>query len=353
MDSSRERVKQFTDAGYWLVDDPEVSRSVLCDDRFSSSTLQPSFTRFVSPQTKVECAYLIEVLSRWFVDLDPPEHTTQRRLCQPHFSRNLLNRLEPQIREMVNGVLDRLPEHPDAIRDIAQPVSAGVMSLALGLGKLDSDVLHGWSNDIARFIGAVYRPDYAVAAQRSVKEMEALLRNRMSSQHLTEPSPVYSGNDPRQSMAAHTMILFGGLETSSRLIGQLIWAILSREFDEQKDPNSLTESVLRKYPPVKYVTRIASCNVEVDGMAIRRGELVLVSLAGSGDSSSPVLAFGLGRHFCIGMPLTMLESRIVVEEFRKRYPDAAPILADTVPSENNLYHGFEKIPFTPVKAGAL
>ncbi|MFJ5276800.1 hypothetical protein [Streptomyces parvulus] len=332
------------EAGYWLVEDPDLSRSILTDNRFSSKTLGPSFDRFVSARVKKECSFLLDILGRWFVDQDPPDHTVERRLCQSHFSRALLDRLAPDIRNIVTEVLDGLPSNPDAITDIAQPISARVIALALGLNNVDSVTLHRWSEDIARFVGAVYRPDYAVAAQRSVTEMAGFVANQISPRGGNRARGVYRGDDENQSIAAHTMMLFGGLETSARLLTQLVWAATVGHHKSSTDLDGLIDSVLRRFPPIKFVTRISMCDVELCGNIVRKGELVLVSLASSADGSSPALAFGIGRHFCLGMTLTMLEARIFLEEFLARYPGATLDSEGIVLSDNALYSGFDRLP---------
>ncbi|MFG3309804.1 cytochrome P450 [Streptomyces wuyuanensis] len=334
----------ISEGGYWLVEDPELGRQVLTDDRFSSNTLQPSFNMFVSGRVKEECAFLLDILSRWFVDQDPPEHTAERRLCQPHFSRIKLDSLAPKIRETVIGVLDQLPGNPDAVTDIAKPISARVIGLALGLADVDAAVLHRWSDDIARFVSAVYRPDYAFAAQRSVKEMASYLRDHISAQADSGEATVYQGSDANRSLAAHTMMLFGGLETSARLLGQLIWAVTASEHKGNPDIDEVIDSVIRRFPPIRFVTRTPTCDAELHGGTVRKGELVLVSLTGSADRSSPALAFGIGRHFCLGMTLTMLEARIFLEEFLPRYPQATLDTECITTSENQLYSGFERLP---------
>ncbi|MEU2608444.1 hypothetical protein [Streptomyces albus] len=339
-----DRVGWIAEAEYWLVDDPELSKAVLADDRFSSSTLGPSFSRFVSPQVRRECAHLLDVLGRWFVDHDPPEHTQERRRCQSHFSRGTLARLTPRIEHIVADVLDRIDARPDtvadAVTDIAQPVSARVISLALGLEAADAETLHRWSQDIGRFVGAVYRPDFARAAQGSLQEMAAMLQAHLAG----GGTSAYEGSDPSESLAAHTMMLFGGLETSARLIGQVVWAVATGECGPKTPADDVIEAMLRRFPPVKYVARALSCDVSLAGHAMREGDLVMVSLAGSADE---LLAFGWGRHFCLGMPLTMLETRILLDEFRRRYPRAALVPGGARESDNPLYHGFGELLFRP------
>ncbi|MEU4498891.1 cytochrome P450 [Streptomyces sp. NPDC023998] len=335
--------------GYWTVEEPELCRAVLADDQFSSSTLTTSLGSFGRGKVEQDCPYLVDILSRWFVEMDPPEHTDERRMLQGHFSRGMLAKWESRIVEIVNEVLDGLPDEIDAVTEIAQPVSAQVIGLVMGLEDVDSDVLHGWSNDISRFLGAVYRTDYAVKAQWSVENMSRLIESQISSGQDNRLADIYQDCDIRQSVAAHTMVLFGGLETSARLIGQVIHASLSLPVNSPRHVDAIVEDSLRGFPPLKYVSRIAQSDVELQRQTIRAGDLVMVSLTGGRDVASPVLAFGMGRHFCLGMPLTMLETRILLSEFLRRFPAATIEDARARKDANQAYHGFESL---PIRLGA-
>ncbi|MFC0861437.1 hypothetical protein ACFHYQ_03910 [Sphaerimonospora cavernae] len=337
----------FSDLEYWLVDEPALSRAVLTDDRFSSSTLNTSFSRFSSGHIHQECAYLLDILRRWYVEHDPPQHTAERRVTQAHFSRGLLTRLGPAINDIVDETLDALSARTggvDAVRDIAEPVSARVIGLALGLQRLDISQLHRWSADIAAFVSAVYRLDLARKAQQAVLEMADFIRQELTGQAAEGLAGRYQDGDFLAGVADHTMMLFGGLETSARLLGLALWELLCTSDRAAVEVEEIIDRVLRRYPPLKYVSRVAAADIELADRRIRAGELVMVSLTGAEDVATPALAFGMGRHFCLGMPLTMLETTILLNAFQRRFPDAALAAPNAEPSGNHAYHGFHRLP---------
>ncbi|MDR3082263.1 MAG: cytochrome P450 [Streptomyces sp.] len=334
------------EGGYWLVDSPEAGRRALIDDAFGSSTLGPSFELFTSRRTQEDCGFLLDILRRWFVDHDPPEHTAERRACRPRFTRDTLRRLEPGVREAVREVLDRVPADVEAMRDIAHPVAARVIGRALGLEGASPDDLHRWSLDISRFVAAVYRSDHALSAQRSVREMAEFVEAQLRSRSAQEPGEELSDEVLREQIATHTMMLFGGLETSARLLGSLLHAAVTTGRTTQTGP--LVDSVLRTLPPIRLVTRIALRDLEFHGAQIRAHQLLLISLRSDSIDSAPLLAFGSGRHLCLGAGLAVLEAQVFLDEFRARYPQAA-LRADGDPpqaSTNSLYSGFERLPLT-------
>ncbi|GAB3147769.1 cytochrome P450 [Micromonospora sonneratiae] len=332
------------------MEQPALSRAVLTDDRFSSQTLGTAFRRFSNTAIHTECAHLLDILSRWYVQHDPPEHTERRRLSQGNLTRTALTALTPAIEAVVAEVLDALPEQgkADGVRDVAQPVSARVIALALGVPAIDPRLLHRWSTDIGRFLGAVYRLDYARAAQRAVEEMASFLEDALKTGATRGPGPVYRGTDARENLAAHTMMLFGGLETSGRLLTLGLWELLRAPDPGMVDVDGLLDAVLRDYPPLRYVSRVATRECVFDDQRIRAGDLLMVSLTGGAAAGAPVLAFGQGRHYCPGMQLTMIEANLVLSRFRERFPGAALSTPDVRPTAGAAYHGFDSLPLTLV-----
>jgi cytochrome P450 len=64
-----------------------------------------------------------------FLFLDPPDHTRLRRLVSKAFSPKVVKALEPDIADMVDGLLDAVAgqDHFDAVRDLAYPLPVAVI----------------------------------------------------------------------------------------------------------------------------------------------------------------------------------------------------------------------------------
>jgi cytochrome P450 len=122
------------------------------------------------------------------------------------------------------------------------------------------------------------------------------------------------------------------------------------------------EELLRYVNPVNNATlRFAGEPVELGGMPIGPGEVVLVSLAGAdrdparyadperldlGRDSGGHVAFGHGIHYCLGAPLARLEAEIAFGGLLERYGDMALAVS---PDElrwrpSTLIHGLEALP---------
>ena len=139
------------------------------------------------------------------------------------------------------------------------------------------------------------------------------------------------------------VVLAAGHETTGNLIGNAVLALLDHPDQRavvQGHPERLrvaVEELLRFIGPVMQSTlRIASVAVEVGGVTIPAGSVVVAMLGAANRDRSrfdrpevfdvqreenPHLAFGHGIHFCLGAPLARMEAEISIGALLRRFPD--------------------------------
>jgi cytochrome P450 len=147
-------------------------------------------------------------------------------------------------------------------------------------------------------------------------------------------------NRPRQLTVAEILpiisqILLAGNETTTNLIGNGLVALIERPAlmaEIRSDYNLIpdfVEEVLRFESPVQCIYRRANEDVEIDGVKIPAGSMVVPALGAANQDPDVFprprelnihrpnlrrhLAFGIGPHFCVGAEMARLEARVAFE----------------------------------------
>ena len=231
--------------------------------------------------------------------------------------------------------------------DLAAPLAARVMLVALGLESIPSSLVLGWYAEIVSAVSTInlgIEPPPAVA--RAVHE---LARETMAAASATAAPSLLraagehaAGVTPAEIASNAAVLLFGGIETTEGMISTLLLDLLrnpdqlelARERPDLRG-NAIEES-LRLEPAAASVDRYATRDVELGPASIERGELVTVSLTAAnrdpGTFDDPdrfsierpnaklQLAFAQGPHVCLGMHLARLEARVALDAVLARLP---------------------------------
>ncbi|MFE6926322.1 cytochrome P450 [Nocardia sp. NPDC057663] len=305
--------------------------------------------------------------------LDPPEHTRMRKPVSSAFTPRAIARLRDRVEVVTAELLDAMPAHGsvDLITDFAARVPIAIIAEMLGFPAADRELFLRWGDQVTPLldIGTSWRAYRgAMAAIESMDEYLAAhiakLRREPGEDILS--TLVRSGDlDLRELQAGASLLMGAGFETTVNLIGNAI-AALSANPDQlalaQADPDrwpDVVEETLRFDPPVQMTARQALEDVELDGVTIREGATVILSLAGANrdpavfpdpnrfDIDRPNLrehvAFSSGIHACLGASLARMEAVHALHALYTRYPD---LRLREAPVRRNLFtlHGFEHMP---------
>jgi cytochrome P450 len=282
---------------------------------------------------------------------DPPEHKFYRRALQPFFTPAAVARLEGAIREVV---IERIGSfaadgHADLVAELAGPVPCIVIALILGLDRGHWSSFMEWVDgmEAASHVGdTASRQLYAAQLYEflvtEVERRKASPRDDLLTAIATltlDGAPV--SDAIRYGMAQ--LILVAGHDTTVAGIGSLLRHLMehpdlrSRAREDDAVLARAIEESLRFESPVFGLARTVACPVTVRDRELEPGDKVLLMFGSANhdplrfpdpevfdadrDDRPPHIAFGFGRHRCIGEHLARLEMRVVAEELLRRVPD--------------------------------
>ena len=306
---------------------------------------------------------------------DPPEHQRLRRMLTPEFTVRRMKRLEPRIVEIVEQHLDameRAGAPVDLVSSFAMPIPSLVICELLGVPYADRDDFERRSSGQLDFSAPI--AERQKLAQESRAYMMSLVQHARR-----DPGEDILGMLVRDHGADVTdnelvgiagLLLIAGHETTSNMLGLGTIALLQNP-DQlaavRDDPDAVgpaIEELLRYLSVVQHaIPRITTTDVQVDGVVIPAGRLVLLSLPSANRDPDFIdrpdvlditrgaaghVAFGHGVHHCLGAPLARMEMRVAFPALLRRFPTLALVrdLGDVEFRQFNLIYGAASLPVT-------
>lgn len=322
--------------GVWLVTRHDLAFRVLRDARtFTVDDPRFSTARVVGPS---------------MLSLDGPEHTRHRKPFAPAFrpaeiAARFAGFVEAEAHRLVTALLPA--GTAELRRGLAGPLSVAVVAEALGLDDTDADTVLTWYDAIVGAVadltaGREPGPAGAAAFDGLRMHVEATLEGRRSASLLVEAASRDGGLRTPEVVSNAAVLMFGGIETTEGMIANAALHLLAAP-DQlalvRDDPGLLpavVEESLRLEPAAAMVDRYATCDVELGGVVIRRGDPVTVSITAANrdpaafaepaafrpgrENAGRHLAFAHGPHFCLGMDLARLETVVALRTLLDRMP---------------------------------
>ncbi|BBX19067.1 cytochrome P450 [Mycolicibacterium duvalii] len=344
-----------------MTADHQVASDLLRSDDFRVSALGsglPAPLRWVNRKTHPGLLHPIEPPS--LLSIEPPDHTRCRKLVSSVFTTRAVTALRDRVQDTADRLLDDLQRQTgnvDIVAEYCSQLPVAVISDILGVPEQDRQQIlqFGELGAPSLDIGLSW-PQYQQVHQGLVGFNEWLtghldhLRRHpgddLMSQLIraSQDSEESARLSERELQATAGLVLAAGFETTVNLLGNGIRLLLEHPehletLAEQPQlwPTAV-EEILRLDSPVQMSARIARRDVEVAGTAIRRGELVIIYLAGANrdpavftdpnrldlerDNAGRHLSFSGGRHFCLGAALARAEGEVGLRTFFERFPDA-------------------------------
>jgi cytochrome P450 len=284
------------------------------------------------------------------VTSDPPVHTALRNLVNRGFTPRQIAAWKPEVEAIVDACVAtmRAKNGFDLVADLTNPMPVVVIANVLGVDPSRYADFRKWATTITlgmngskRHLGFVGSGAAAASAEMS-KYLAEIIERKTSG----------SGNDlisvlvrakegdvmtAQEAIIFANLLLFAGSETTTNLIGNAICALLQHPETLARVQSNLEliaptiEETLRWDPPVHYLFRRATEDVQIADTIIPEGAIVTVLLGSANRDeeacgsdaayfnidrrmTNPHLAFGFGTHFCLGAALARMEATAALQQ---------------------------------------
>ena len=368
------RVRIWDGSTPWLITGYEEARALFAEPRVSVDDRKPGF-----PHWNEGMLATVDRRPRSVFTADAEEHTFYRRMLSKPFTFKRVEGLRPAIQKITDDHIDAIlagPKPAELVSALALPVPSLVICEMLGVPYEDHGFFQEHANvglaryataednmkgvmSLAKYLGNLVQAKMDNPAEDAVSDLAE--RVKAGEISIKEASQLASG------------LLLAGHETTANMIGIGVLALLEnpeqlailRDTDDPKVVANAVEELLRYLSIIQNgQRRVATEDIEIAGATIKAGEGIIIDLSPANwdptkfpdpdhlevqrPNADQNLAFGYGRHQCVGQQLARAELQIVFSTLVRRIPTLAlakPI--DEIPFKNDkLAYGVYELPAT-------
>lgn len=313
---------------------------------------------------------------------DGEQHSFRRKLEMEPLGPKALGELRARIFDTARLLIDHLLAAPDArhdaVADIARHLPLTVVMELGGLPPVGRDQVLRWAAAVFDLQGPMNAR--GEAAMPALQDMLAYVMRDIDRTTVAPGSwaarafQLADEGVIAQEMVADLLIDFiaPSLDTTIAATGNLLmllgqnpdqWRLLKRE--RGKIPNAINES-LRVESPIRCFSRLAAEDVEIDGVAVPAGARIAIFYAAANRdeqrfeepdrfditrrNATDQLAFGTGKHQCLGANLARLEMTAILTALLDRVDRIE--VGEPVFALNNLLRTLASLPIRTIADGA-
>jgi cholest-4-en-3-one 26-monooxygenase len=297
---------------------------------------------------------------RQLLNMDPPDHAKYRNAASAWFTPRAIQRRFEEVQRIARELLEEMAgdgevREGDFVRDLAVPLTLGVLAGMLGVPRADWPKMFEWTNRVAGSSDPEFAQDDSadggqgipfeqtrnelfgyfaeLAEDRRKDPRDDIVSVLASSRVDGAPMP------PLELLSYFFLLVVAGNETTRNAASGGLLALIENPGELAKlraNPgltNSAVEEIVRWTTPVIQFCRTAVEDLELHGKQIRKGDAFCLFYPSANRDEeafdeadafrvdrrpNPHLGFGIGEHFCLGANLARLELRVIFSELAQR-----------------------------------
>jgi len=325
----------------WLVTRYEEVRTVVTDQRFSRAAIIGRDFPRITPEPIVQ-AEAINVM-------DPPAYSRLRKLVAKGFTNRHVEQMRDKTQQIADALLDTMTEHgcpADLVEHLSSQLPLRTISEMLDIPAADRPRLRRR----AMALMSTGVPEGQRSAKAELRayfaELTARRRQAPADDLLSALATAQDGGDfldEGELAVLGMLLLVAGHDTTTNQISNLTYTLLTHPRQQawlREHPDQLPQAIeeLLRFIPFRHgvgIPRVATEDVPLGGVTIRKGEMVHVSYLTAnrdalvferpdelelGRPGGPHMTFGWGTHHCIGAHLARMELQVAIGTLLRRFP---------------------------------
>ncbi len=286
------------------------------------------------------------------IDADEPLHKELRTMAVGPLKPARLKSYEPMIHELVDDIIDTFIDEGkvEFVDQFSHALPVQLTMRLMGVPTRDTEWIREWAKFEAAglpFLSEEFNHEQMVRSTRMNEYLRTKIQERYEQRADDVISEVIDAQlaqrgefDVAEVLPQVAILLGGGVSTTAHFLASAMLLLVESpdqmamvQSDRTLIPRMLDEAI-RLEPPIQWMPRRVTNDVELHRTRIPKGSFVLISLAAANRDGDRFpcpgafdvtrkrvndhLTFGYGPHYCLGAPLARLEMRIAFDRLLTR-----------------------------------